>query len=1145
MKNRELYQRDPTTFNLINNGVSKVGEVGNDEERIKTLRFELETFVCEGEYEKGLQRILSTYLDGLNKPEQQAAWVSGFFGSGKSHLVKMLRYLWDDYTFKDGASASSLVKLPQEIKDLFAELKTQSKKYGGLKAVSGTLNEGSVEDVRLAFLQILFRAYELPEKYSTAKFVLWLKKNNLYEKIVQDLKSKKLDPKEEIKNFYVSTPLADSILNLDPKYGSTKDVLSSFKENFPSKDSPTIKDVTDIIRQLFANENKEIPCTLIVIDEIQQYIGNKVDRAMDIQDIAEKCCRDLDSRVLLVGTGQSALTGTPILQRLQARFTIKVSLSDTDVENVIRNTVLAKKPEKIKDIKKVIKDNQGEVSRHLQNTRIATNSADEQDYPLDYPLLPVRCRFWERVLRNVDASGMVAQLRTQLRIVFDAARDTADKELGTVIPADYIYDQISPDLLNTGVLQREYHEIIMGLRDNSHKGTLKSRICATIFLISQLPKTPGANDGVLSTQENIADLLVEDLKNDGAQLRLEIPKLLDELVQAGKIMPVGNEYYLQTKEGASWNHDYNLKRSKLLNDDTVIGMERDELLQKALTDMLQSITITQGSSKQSRDLKISLSNSKPQNDRELVLWMRHGWSENEKTIKSDAQAAGSDCPIIFGMLPRIAHDELKQNIASLLAAKHTLDEHGTPMTPEAITASKAIETHLEKAELGIQECIQRILSQGKVFLGGGNEVNGLTLQEKVKNAADDVLLRLYPKFKDADHANWSQVLTKARNGDLGALTAVGYEGDILNNPICKQIYSYVNPSKLGKDVRDNFMNPPFGWPKDAIDASLIIITLSGNLRATLNGSLIQAKDLNQSQMGKYRFTVDTPPLSAAQRLDLKALFKKLDVDLTSGQESIAAMRFLKSMIDLANSAGGDPPSPVVPDISQIKDLQSYSGNAQLLQIFNKKDDIEKMIKEWSKTKGAIAQRMPRWERLEELYGLSEGISDRESVKKSMTVISDNRSLVEKPDQIEPLIQELLQDIRNTLNDIQSEAEKTYTSEKKKLDENNTWKKLTLQQQTKLIDKYRLAPPKALNVKTEDDILDALRENSITNRRTIIIATPQQFHKALEEAAKLLEPKAVRVNLPPATIKNETELEEWIKEVRERVKKQLKDGPAII
>jgi hypothetical protein len=61
MMNRELYFRDPTTLELLNNGVSKVSEIGHDERQIKTLRFELETFVCDGEYARGLERILKAY----------------------------------------------------------------------------------------------------------------------------------------------------------------------------------------------------------------------------------------------------------------------------------------------------------------------------------------------------------------------------------------------------------------------------------------------------------------------------------------------------------------------------------------------------------------------------------------------------------------------------------------------------------------------------------------------------------------------------------------------------------------------------------------------------------------------------------------------------------------------------------------------------------------------------------------------------------------------------------------------------------------------------------------------------------------------------------------------------------------------------
>jgi hypothetical protein len=179
MINRELYFRDPSTIELLNNGVSKVSEIGHDERQIKTLRFELETFVCDGEYARGLERILRAYLDGLGREEQKAVWVSGFFGSGKSHLVKVLRYLWEDYRFADGATARSLVQLPVEIADLLKDLTNRSKPLGGMRAAAGTLGAGSMDNVRLAFVQLVLRSAGLPEDLAHAKFILWLRSSGM------------------------------------------------------------------------------------------------------------------------------------------------------------------------------------------------------------------------------------------------------------------------------------------------------------------------------------------------------------------------------------------------------------------------------------------------------------------------------------------------------------------------------------------------------------------------------------------------------------------------------------------------------------------------------------------------------------------------------------------------------------------------------------------------------------------------------------------------------------------------------------------------------------------------------------------------------------------------------------------------------
>ena len=124
--------------------------------------------------------------------------------------------------------------------------------------------------------------------------------------------------------------------------------------------------------------NGKFPCTLIVLDEVQQYIGENALRTNMVQEVTEGCIKRFGSKLLFVATGQSALTGTPQLSKLKDRFTVPVELSDADVETVIRTIVLSKKPDKVPAIDEVIKDYSGEIDRHLRDTKIETRQSHAQ-----------------------------------------------------------------------------------------------------------------------------------------------------------------------------------------------------------------------------------------------------------------------------------------------------------------------------------------------------------------------------------------------------------------------------------------------------------------------------------------------------------------------------------------------------------------------------------------------------------------------------------------------------------------------------------------------------------------------------------------------------------------------------------------------
>ena len=222
-QNYELFRRDPRETRLPNDGVAKVVAPRTSEEWA-VLRHELETFVCEGEYRHGLDRILGSYLGSLGRETQPAVWVSGFFGSGKSHLVRVLEYLWRDTPLPDGASARSVANLTEDITAHLVELAQVGRRYGGVWSAAGTLGAATSESVRLAFLSIVFRGAGLHEKYPQARFKLWLMHEGLFEAVETAVHERGRDLERELTDMYVSPSLAESLLAVRPDFAHDSSV---------------------------------------------------------------------------------------------------------------------------------------------------------------------------------------------------------------------------------------------------------------------------------------------------------------------------------------------------------------------------------------------------------------------------------------------------------------------------------------------------------------------------------------------------------------------------------------------------------------------------------------------------------------------------------------------------------------------------------------------------------------------------------------------------------------------------------------------------------------------------------------------------------------------------------------------------------
>lgn len=1145
MLNRQVYFKDPSTWSLVNQGVAKVDE-DTTPDALKVLRYEMETFVCDGQYEKGLEQILHSYLRNIDQgaPEQPGVWISGFFGCGKSHLVKILKSLWTDTVFPDGATARGIARLPDAIRTHLKELNVQGKRQGGLHAASGTLGAGASGSVRLALLRIIFKSVGLPPKYPVASFVIWLKREGIYDQVRSIVEEEGHNWDEELDNFYVAEGLHQALTRVKPHhFPSPSSCVETLINLFPNVEDISNDDMLKTISKALTRE-KKFPLTLVVLDEIQQFIGDSSHRSMEVQEVVESCCKGIGGKLLFIGTGQTAITGTTNLKKLEGRFTIRVELSDADVETVIRQTVLAKDSNAIPAIEQAMHKNLGEISRHLSGTAIGHMHEDIDALSKDYPILPVRRRFWENTLRVLDQTGTDSQLRNQLSMIHKAIQTNLDHPLGNVIPADYLFFDAAERLLQARILPRKVHEKIMRWHSGNDDERLTARACGLIFLLNKLTAANQAL-GIKSEPDTLADLLVEDIAQGSGGLRNRLPGLLDD---CSLLMKVGQEYRIQTEESAAWNDEFQNQFHQLANETHRVEAEREDRIRRKFGEITGRLSLLHGSSKVARNIHPIFEPSLPADcAQRICLWIRHGWETDENSIRAEAREAGNKSPTIFVFIPKRSADDLRRNLLSCKAAAATLDKRGNPGTSEGIEARAAIKTIMDNSEIRINELLDDAFSGARVFQAGGTEILGGNLQEMIIEAAENSLKRLYPQFDLADHTGWEKVYSNAGKGSPDALKAVGFEGEPATNPVCKAILGYIAGGKRGAEIRNRFESPEYGWPRDAVDGGLQVLLVAGLVRAEdERGNTVHPRELERKAIGKAVFKVESATVTTPQRIQIRKLFQKMGISSKPGEELSHVPEFLQKLSELAGSAGGEPPMPEPPDTSFLEDIRLSSGNEQLLAIYNLRDELSRHIDTWSDLSQGISRRMPQWRVLKNLSHYAHPVEDAEIILTQVQAVEQNRQLLEEPDLVEPLISGLTQVLRQELNRLKQSWDQEWEKGEARLEKDENWHRLTREQRHELRNQQGLveASIPSIQLDSTDSILNTLNTAGISALKDRIAAMPGRYSQMLMEAARMLEPEVQEVALPSSILKTEQDVDEWLTQARKKLLEQLKSGPVI-
>lgn len=1149
--NRELFAKDPLSFQIPNLGVTKVGRPRTDDEWA-VLRYELTSFVCEGEYERGLDRILRTYLENQGREQQPAVWISGFYGSGKSHLVRVLDALWTDVEFPDGARARGLANLSRDIKEQLTELTTAGNRGGGLWSAAGKLSSDVGASLRTAVLAIVLRAAGLPEQLAPAQLVLWMMENGYRDAVESELVASGKTLESELRNMYVSPALAQALLHAAPDLADDQaSVHELLKTQYPTQQveitgeqfAATLRSVLEIK----SRGNGDIPHVLIVLDELQQYLEDNRNQTLATQDVAETLSESFDSKVMLVATGQMQLGATPELQRLTDRFLVKVALSDQDVEKVVRSVVLRKDEAKRPELRRVLDRVSGEIDRHLAGTRIGPKPADREDLEADYPLLPTRRRFWESLLRSVDSAGKAGQLRTQLRVVHEASRLVAEKPVGYVVGGDLIYSQQLSELQMSGVLPRDTATLIASLDDETDDGRLKSRIAALAFLIGKLDREGPTAPGIKATPDTFADLLVEDLLAGSAQVRQRVTSALEALIQDGKLMQIEGEYSLQTPVAAEWQEEFLKRQRAIVNNDARTADERATLMRKELETTLGSIRPLQGNSKVPRKVRLHFRDDPPPTDDTLPVWIRDEWTTSEREVRDDARAAGTESHVVYIHVPRLESDAIRQAIADKLAATEVINSRPTPTTPEGTEAHLSTQTRRDLASEKLASLVRAVIRDSKVFQGGGNEVQTNSLVESVRTAVEASMVRRFASFAMADHPSWGTVIQRIKQGAPDPLTVVDHRGEAEQHPVVAEVRRAIGGAgKRGREVQQAFEAPPYGWPKDAVDASLLVLLKFGQVRAKLNGQPVQAEQLPQNQIGSTEFAAESIIFGPNTKLALRALAQDIGIPATQGQELSLPPQIVQKLVEISARAGGEAPLPPAPKSELLTQLQSLYGNEQAQATYDARDEIVALYRQWNEQEATKQVRLDQWGMAQRLAAHAASAGLGMEAQGQLEAIRENRSLLEQPDPVAPIVGDLATTLREALSSGLEELNRRIDDARVALEQDGGWAKLADDERARIIAEAGFNPIDSPSVGDVSGLVAFLDETSLTDLKDRTDAIPQRLVRARTAIAQATKPEARVVRLKRATIQDGAELERYLESLRTDIEAELgPDTPVIV
>ncbi len=853
---RDMFADD---INRKINGVIKVDQAADD-----VIEQELNEYVITKELKKHFITFFNYYSDALDEPTADTGvWISGFFGSGKSHFLKMLSYLLEN---KEVKGIHSVERFRKKFEDDPATymLIDRSTKVQTETILFNIDIEGSINKDKTAVLRVFAKTFYnhlgfFGENLKVAKLEQYIDQQGKTDEFRRVFEEKKGMPWVDSRKAFAFNgkyiiPTLVEVLDM-----SEEDAKAWFNDKSATEFSiaQLVEDIKD-----YLNTKPDNFRLLFMVDEVGQYVGTDTDMLLNLQSLVEKIGSECGGKVWVVCTGQEAIdeiikVRADEFSRIQARFKTRLSLSSSSVDEVIQKRILKKNNEAESKLEAVYEKNDSV----LRNLFSFTDSildikgySGSREFAVNFPFVPYQFIIMQKVFAEIRKHGnsgkhLSGGERSMLSGFQEATQKIQDKDEYALVPFFRFYDTVHT-FLDSSI--RRVIERCQKAADNGDGIEAQDvDVLKLLYLIRYI-------DDIPANLDNIVILMADDIRMDKITMRETVRECLNRLMSQNYIGRTGEVYNFLTDE------EQDIQR-EIKNTPVDTASIVDRIGQMVFGDIFTTKKYRYGKYDFSFDQMvdgITVGNITGGMRLRFLTVATDNAEKSELRLMTDSK--GKEAIVVLSDTPYY------ESLESAMKIRKYVKQRNVNQLPKSVQdIIRDQQEEATKYEQTAMEDLVKAIESAQFYVDGEHiELKGGNAKGKIEQALEYLVSHVYSELslieKNADtDADVIEILTGAENIMPGMEPNRGAAAKIeeyLEMQAMKNL-----PTSMA-DIQSRYSAIPYGWKE--IDIAAVVARLIYDQKVTIKyaGSTIQPDNPKLPDMLRKKSEIGKTSISKRQMI---------------------------------------------------------------------------------------------------------------------------------------------------------------------------------------------------------------------------------------------------------------------------------------